>query len=161
MNDDQFGNSIRKILDQSLDDKAIPTRQLRAARERALAAFDAAQVVAEPVPLAALAGMGRRPSPAQGGSRGVLVRVILPAAIVLAAILGWQQWQSALHNDPEIQGLGRIDAELLKSDLPVDALIDPDFKAYLQKVRTTAPAEGTAGASESAGAIEAAGRSER
>ncbi len=167
MNHDQLGSTIRNLLEQSLENPSVPVAQLRARREEALAAFARAQTVAEAVPLTALAGVGRRQEPSQAGPRTLLVRVILPAAILLAAVLGWQHWQSTLRLDPEIEGLGRIDAELLKSDLPVDALIDPDFKAYLHKVATNreaspeTTAEGTAGTTNGAGANEASGRSAR
>jgi hypothetical protein len=167
MNHDSFGGTIRGILEQSLDSETMPVAKLRASREQALAAFARAQAATEPVPLTALAGVGRLPQPPQAGLRTLLVRVVLPAAILLAAVLGWQQWQHSLRTDPDIEGLGRIDAELLKSDLPVDALIDPDFKAYLHKVATSRDAaaetasDGTPSPTTEAGSNGASGRSER
>ena len=153
MKQDTFGLKIKGFLDSGLTDTDVPVARLAAARERALAAW------AEPVgqteavaqtawELAAATTGGAGSGGAQPGQRGraplddqrtQLIRFLLPAAILIAAALGWHQWQQANAVDPVVQGVGRIDAELLNSDLPVDALIDPDFRAYLHKVSDHAP----------------------
>lgn len=147
MNQDQFGLHIKNLLDSGLTDSNVPAARLLAARERALAVFadpldqpeavgantwELATEAAHASLGGATPGSGRKRQPLTE-QRAQLIRFLLPAAILIAAALGWHQWQQATAVDPEVQGVGRIDAELLKSDLPVDALIDPDFRAYLRK----------------------------
>lgn len=147
MNQHPAGINLRELLDEAADAPSVPRERLRHARERALAAIPAARTVETRVAVPALAGAAGR-SPGGGSSSGLLVRYLLPAAIVAAALLGWQQWQQSLRDSAEIEGIGRIDADILKSDLPVDALIDPEFKAYLRKV--DASADSTTDAAEAA-----------
>ena len=64
----------------------------------------------------------------------VLVRVILPAAILIAAAFSWERWRVQSENLLNEDEMGQLDAELLKSDIPIDALLDRDFHAYMQKV---------------------------
>ena len=53
-------------------------------------------------------------------------------ALIAAAGFGWQQWQAyqAINEAEE------IDAQLLSSDLPIDAYLDRGFQAWL---KTAAP----------------------
>jgi|SRR5579871_1337467 len=129
MNEQEFGFKIKAVLDSSLDLGPVQLSRLRAAREQALSDNRQRLGVAE------LATAGT--SQVHFSASSVLLRVILPAAILIACALGWQRWQqeSAPSVSPEDQMMGRIDADLLKSDIPIDALLDRDFRAYMQKVQ--------------------------
>jgi hypothetical protein len=145
MNEQPGNFDLRALLDEAAEAPSVPRDRLRLAREQALAALPAGQTAEALVTIPALATSGGRG--AGGGPAGALLtRYLLPAAIVLAALLGWQHWQQSMRDSAEIEGIGRIDADILKSNLPVDALIDPEFKAYLRKVGN--PSEGTSEAGD-------------
>jgi hypothetical protein len=121
MNEAQFGNKVRHLLNQGLRvDPAIAER-LRAAREQALAR--------------------QRPEPAFGlvwadnvvgsfgGWAGVSVRVLLPIASLIAGVSGVYTWQQNLR----VAEVEEIDAQLLTDDLPIDAYLDRGFQNWLKK----------------------------
>jgi len=125
MNEAQFGNKIRHLLNQglraNLQNPGAVAERLRAAREQALA-----RQRPEPAPVLAWADnvIG-----GFGGWTGLSVRVILPMAILLAGVSGaytWQQYQRAAE-------LEEIDAQLLTDDLPIDAYLDRGFQNWLKK----------------------------
>ena len=122
MNEPQFGNKIRQILNQGtqLDGKTLA--KLRLAREKALRQ----QLVARPVVGLAWADglIG-----SFGGVTGFSFRLVLPMAVLvggLLAINGWQQKQ-------RVAEVEEIDALLLTDDLPLDAFLDKGFEAWLKK----------------------------
>jgi hypothetical protein len=122
MNEPQFGNKIRQILNQGtqLDGKILG--RLRLGREKALRQ----QLVAKPVPGLAWADglIG-----SFGGPAGFSFRLVLPMAVLvggLLAISGWQQKQ-------RVAEVEEIDALLLTDDLPLDAFLDKGFEAWLKK----------------------------
>lgn len=122
MNEPQFGNKIRQILNQGtqLDGKTLA--KLRLAREKALRQ----QLVARPVGGLAWADelIG-----SFGGVTGFSFRLVLPMAVLvggLLAINGWQQKQ-------RVAEVEEIDALLLTDDLPLDAFLDKGFEAWLKK----------------------------
>src|SRR6266849_5492423 len=110
MNEMQFGNKIRHILNEGLQlDEARATRLARA-RAPALAWADNV--------LWQLGGWG-----------GVSLRLVAPVvalAIGIAAIYTWQQNQRAAEVE-------EIDAQLLTDDLPIDAYLDRGFQNWLKK----------------------------
>lgn len=121
MNETQFALRVRQLLDQGARVDARVAAQLRAARERALARHSA-------LPMAGLAlaheAMGR-----VGGVRSLAFRVLAPVAILgtaLAATYAWQQQQRAAEVE-------ELDAQLLSSDLPIDAYLDQGFAAWLKR----------------------------
>lgn len=123
MNELQFGNKVRLLLNQSMRLDARVAERLRAARERALV-----RRKAEPRPLPVLRWadnvVGRF-----GGLGGFSLRLLLPVALLvvgLAAIYGWQRDQRA-------SDIEEIDALLLADDLPIDAYLDRGFEAWLKK----------------------------
>jgi len=121
MNEMQFGNKIRHILNEGLQlDEA---RAARLARARMLALERQ-----RPEPAAAFAWadnvLGRL-----GGWGGVSLRLVAPVialAIGIAAIYTWQQNQRAAEVE-------EIDAQLLTDDLPIDAYLDRGFQNWLKK----------------------------
>lgn len=122
MNEPQFGNKIRQILNQGTQLESKTLSRLRLAREKALRQ----QLVAKPVAgLAWADGM----IGSFGGLTGFSFRLVLPmAALVggLLAINGWQQKQ-------RVAEVEEIDALLLTDDLPLDAFLDKGFEAWLKK----------------------------
>jgi hypothetical protein len=121
MNEMQFGNKVRHLLNQGLDVKPEIAERLAAARERALE-----RQRLERAPALAWADnvAGR-----VGGWGGLALRVLLPLAMLLAsaaAIYTWQQNQRA-------EELGEIDTQLLADDLPIDAYLDRGFQNWLRK----------------------------
>ena len=121
MNEMQFGNKIRHILNEVLQlDEARATRLARA-RMQALE-----RLRPEPAPALAWAdnALGRL-----GGWGGVSLRLVAPVialAIGFAAIYTWQQNQRAAEVE-------ELDAQLLTDDLPIDAYLDRGFQNWLKK----------------------------
>jgi hypothetical protein len=121
MNEPQFGNKVRQVLNQGLRLDAGVAARLRAARERALERQRPA-----PAPVLAWADnvLGHF-----DGWRGLSLRVLLPMAMLIAGLAGiytWQQNQRAAE-------LEEIDARLLTDDLPIDAYLDRGFQNWLKK----------------------------
>lgn len=126
-NDKEIAGKITAYLDAGTKElKSGTAYRLQQARAAALARLQ------EPMrsPEAALAGAGGT----LGGSRPFYaqVRFWIGVALIAAAGFGWQQWQAyqAINEAEE------IDAQLLSSDLPIDAYLDRGFQAWL---KTAAP----------------------
>ncbi len=120
MNEHQFGNKIRQVLNQGLHLDAHAAERLRAAREQALS-----RQRAEPAPALAWAdnvfgGLGWS---------GLSLRVFLPLLLVGAAIAGIYKWEQ----NQRIAEVEDIDAQLLTDDLPIDAYLDRGFENWLKK----------------------------
>ena len=121
MNEQQFGNRVRHILNRGLAEVDPQTvERLRAARERALA-----RQRAELSPALAWADnvVGR-----VGGWGSVAWRVFLPIAMLAVGVAMVQQWQQSQR----IAELEEIDAQLLTDDLPIDAYLDRGFQNWLR-----------------------------
>lgn len=122
MNELQFGNKVRQVLNQGTQLDQSTLARLRAAREKALAR----QLISRPVTGLAWADnvMGDF-----GGFAGFSFRVALPVVVLvagLAAIYGWQQ-------NLRVKEVAEIDALLLADDLPIDAYLDKGFETWLKK----------------------------
>jgi hypothetical protein len=65
-----------------------------------------------------------------GDDRPVLspARLWVAAGLLALAILGWQQWMAW----QELAEVEDLDAQILTSDLPIDALVDRGFHLFLQ-----------------------------
>ena len=121
MNESQFGNQIRLLLNPGVTLSPGAAARLRAARERALE-----RQRAEPAPALAwadnvLGGLG--------GWSGRSLRLLAPfvaLAIGVAAIYTWQQKQLLAEVE-------EIDAQLLTDELPIDAYLDRNFQNWLKK----------------------------
>lgn len=121
MNEPEFGNKVRQVLDQGARLGPRAEARLRAARELALARHKVEPVSA----LARTEALVAR----FGGLGGLSLRVLLPAVLLgvaLTAIHGWQENQKAAE-------FADIDSRLLAGDLPIDAYLDKDFDAWLKK----------------------------
>ena len=121
MNEMQFGNRIRHLLNAGPALEADKAARLAKARELALE-----RQQPEPAPALAWAHnvVGRL-----GGWGSVSLRVVAPAvalAISVVAIYNWQQGQ-------RVAEVEEIDAMLLSDDLPIDAYLDRGFQNWLKK----------------------------
>lgn len=122
MNELRFGEKVRQALNQGTRVDADIAERLRAAREQALQH----QKVARPEPVPAWAGnlLG-----SFGGMGGFSLRVLVPAAMLVAGLFALQAWQEKLI----VAEVEEIDAQLLTDDLPLDALLDKGFETWLKK----------------------------
>jgi Protein of unknown function (DUF3619) len=120
MNEQQFGNRVRHILNQASVDATVSER-LRKAREAALA-----RQRPEPVPVLRWAD---NVFGSFDGWGSVASRVLLPAALLILAVAGIYQWQE----NRRLAELVEIDSQLLTDDLPIDAYLDRGFQNWLKK----------------------------
>lgn len=134
-NPQHFGKRVKESLDQGLHVSASVEARLRSARALALDR----QRQHEPAFAAIMAGRGTL-SMGDGGNVPWLVRVGLPVAIIAAAFTGfnaYRDFQDRLAAENEISQraaeIEEIDAKVLTSDLPMKALLDEDFQAWLKK----------------------------
>ncbi len=120
MNEQQFGNKVRHLLNRGLALDPAKRERLRKAREQALER--------------------QRPEPVLGlrwadnvfgrfdGWWGLSARVLLPLAVLVFAVSGIYTWQE----NRRVAELVEIDAQLLTDDLPIDAYLDRGFQNWLQ-----------------------------
>lgn len=118
----KFASNIKALLDRSA--AALDARvsdRLATARAAALGRLPVLQAEA------ALAGAGNRALP---GSRPIVTQAKFWVGIALlaAAAFGWQQWQVF----QQVEEAEEIDAQLLSSDLPIDAYLDQGFQVWLK-----------------------------
>lgn len=118
MNEQQFGNRIRHLLNQGLALDPAKRDRLRAAREQALT-----RQRAEPALRWADNVLG-----SFDGWRGVSTRVLLPVAVLVLAVSGIYTWQEKRR----VAELVEIDSQLLTDDLPIDAYLDRGFQNWLK-----------------------------
>jgi hypothetical protein len=121
MNEEQFGNRIRQILDQEAPLDPRIAERLAAARRAALE-----RQRLEPAP--ALRWVDHVLGRVEGWG-GRSLRILVPLALLLAgavAIYAWQQNQ-------RLAELEEIDAQLLSDELPIDAYLDRGFQSWLKK----------------------------
>ena len=68
-----------------------------------------------------------------GGLSGVSVRVVLPLAILVVGLVSINVWQQKQRTAEYVE----IDTQLLSDDLPIDAYLDKDFEAWLNRRGST------------------------
>jgi hypothetical protein len=120
MNEPQFGDKVAHLLNQGLRLDERKLARLRAAREQAL---QRQRAEAESV----LAWAGNMVGEL-GGWSGLSLRLLAPVValgVAVSAIYTWQQNQRAAEVE-------EIDAQLLTSDLPIDAYLDRGFQNFLK-----------------------------
>ena len=129
--DEQFARKLTALLDQAAGD--IPpgiAYRLQQARARALDGEPAADV-APSMAHALAGGIGTRPGFRQAGrgrSPWVQWRLWLGVAIIAAAAWGALQWS----NYRQAKIYEELDAQILPSDLPIDAYLDQVSDAWLK-----------------------------
>ena len=117
----QFAHRLRPYLNEGARVDARVAARLRAAREQALAAYRPERQDWVALPAGTVGRLG--------GVRALWVRIVLPAVVLcvaFAATYVWQQRQGAAEVE-------ELDAQLLTSDLPIDAYLDQGFAAWLKR----------------------------
>jgi hypothetical protein len=126
--DDNFAKKLTGYLDRGTADLKVGTayrlQKARAAAISRLAAPDGHHAP-EPRLTPALAGTGSGPSGER--NRWTNARLWLGIAIIVAAGFGYQQWQVYQQTNE----LEELDAQILTSDLPIDAYLDQGFRNWL------------------------------
>lgn len=138
--EEEFAGKLKTYLDRGAAElRPGLAYRLQAARAQALA-----RLTAETASSGALAGAhGLVGAGAGGGSfrtgdeRALLSpgRIWVAVGVLALAILGWQQW-TAWQELAEVED---IDAQILSSDLPIDALVDRGFHLFLEIAPTIVP----------------------
>ena len=122
----QIAEKITAYLDQGTATlRAGTTYRLQQARSAALARLDPAY--AESLALVP-AFAGRSGSAGRRGWPSSPVRWLGVALIAAAAAFGWQQWRAV----QQVHELQDLDAQILSSDLPLDAYLDRGFLNWLK-----------------------------
>jgi len=120
MNEHQFGDKVRQILNRSAQPDSRILERLRMAREQALA-----HQKPEKAPALAWAGnLGGR-----DGGFGSWTRVVVPLALLVIGLAGLYTWQQK----QKVADVEELDAQLLSDDLPIDAYLDKGFEVWLKK----------------------------
>lgn len=120
MNEDEFGRKLKPWLERSAASVGqMQAVRLKAARLRAMDAYR------EPVRLFGLVTVSS--STAQTLRYGVVQRALLfiPLLALLAVL--------TLRSVNDEMDIGELDAQLLTQELPPDAFLDQDFRAWLGK----------------------------
>jgi hypothetical protein len=129
--EEEFGRSLKGYLDQGTADlRTGIAYRLQQARAAALArAGDPARVSEGLLQQAhGLASVGGGPGTRRGERPFFLqARVWLGIVLLTLGMLGYQQWTAW----QELQELEDLDAQLLSSDLPIDAYLDRGFQQWL------------------------------
>jgi len=134
--EEEFGRALKSHLDQGAAGRRSGVAyRLQQARAAALARAADPATVSEGVlqharGLAGLGGSGNAPR----GERPLLLqpRVWLGVAVLAAALFGYQQWTAW----QELEELEDLDAQILTSDLPIDAYLDRGFQQWLTTVKS-------------------------
>ncbi len=131
--EEEFGKKLKTYLDQgSADLRSGVGYSLQQARAAALARASCQAQAAEGrvfVGTHGMAGVGGARSP--GGLGRPLYaqpRIWLALAILVAAMIGYQQWNAWA----DLAELEDLDAQILTSDLPIDAYLDRGFQLWLK-----------------------------
>lgn len=121
---DEFAKKIKGYLDSGAADlRAGTAYRLQQARAKALARLHEPAAVRQSQLAHALVGGGAT----GGGRRSVWFGVGL--LLLAAAAFGWQQW-SIYQQTRELE---ELDAQILSSDLPIDAYLDRGFQTWLTR----------------------------
>jgi hypothetical protein len=129
--DDNFSRKLAGYLDQGTADlKAGTVYRLQNARAAAVARLaDPVGVHASESRLAhAFAGTGAQ-GPSGGRNLLTSARLWLGIGIIVAAAFGYQQWQAY----QQVNEIVELDAQILSSDLPIDAYLDQGFRNWLTR----------------------------
>lgn len=128
--EDAFAKKITGYLDQGAQDlKAGTAYQLQQAREAALARLTGRQWTAEmQVAHAGRAGVS------EGGQSGRgsvwrSARLWFGILLIVAAGFAYNEWQ----NFQQLSENEELDAQILSSDLPIDAYLDRGFQNWLKR----------------------------
>ncbi|MFN0040675.1 MAG: DUF3619 family protein [Burkholderiales bacterium] len=119
MNEDDLAHKIVARLDDRLE--ALPAdvlERLQSARRKALMRASERREKS--------GAIGAHPPIWRLFGAGLGIRLILPAAIVVAVLTGLIYWQLSGQNEDDLE------AGLLAGELPIHAYIDPGFESWIQ-----------------------------
>ena len=125
----EIANKITSYLDEATAElKAGTVYRLQLARADALARLSERQRIVAPELAHALAGAGvGHLAPRTPQRTGIWLWVGI-ALFAVAAGIGWQQWRAF----QDTRDFEELDAQLLSSDLPIDAYLDRGFQNWLK-----------------------------
>jgi len=126
---DNFPKKLTAYLDIGAAElKAGTAYRLQNARAAALARLAGSDGVrASESRLAHAFAGGGGTAPSGGRSLWTSARLWLGIAIIVAAVFGYQQWQAY----QQVNDIVELDAQILSSDLPIDAYLDQGFRNWL------------------------------
>jgi len=131
IDNDNFSKKLTGYLDQGTAElKAGTVYRLQKARAAALArlAVPVGVRASESRLAHAFAGTGAA-GHAGGKNLWTSARLWLGIAIIVAAGFGYQQWQVY----QQVNDIVELDAQILSSDLPIDAYLDQGFRNWLTR----------------------------
>lgn len=134
--DERYGKAICEYLDRGAAElKPGLAYRLQQARSTALDRL-AGEATGAFVGTPSLAGAGGGTVGGGGFGRPLYAnaRLWIAVLILAAGAFGWQQWNAW----QELEALEDLDAQLLTSELPIDAYVDRGFQQWL---RTAPPSE--------------------
>jgi hypothetical protein len=128
-NNENFAKKLTAYLDIGAAElKAGTAYRLQNARAAALARLAGSDGIRAPESRLAHAFAGSGGLATSGGrSLRTSARLWLGIAIIVAAGFGYQQWQVY----QQVNDLVELDAQILSSDLPIDAYLDQGFRNWL------------------------------
>ena len=129
--EEEFAGKIKTYLDRSVADLAPGVAyRLREMRTLALDRLDGYDEVRQPALSAA--GVHGLVSLGRGGRqlRPRLAALVVAVGVLVlgTSVMGYQQW----HAYQQIKEYEELDAQILSSDLPIDAYLDTGFQAWLK-----------------------------
>jgi hypothetical protein len=129
IDNDNFPKKLTAYLDIGAAElKAGTAYRLQNARAAALARLAGSNSIRAPESRLAHAFAGSGGSASSGGrSLWTSARLWLGIAIIVAAVFGYQQWQVY----QQVNDIVELDAQILSSDLPIDAYLDQGFRNWL------------------------------
>ena len=128
--DENFAKQLTGYLDQGTAGlKAGTVYRLQQARAAAMARLAAEPGRVSESRLAHAFAGGAGSGAGSSGGRGLLTsaRFWLAIAFIAAGIFGYQQWQAYQR----VNEIVELDAQILSSDLPIDAYLDRGFRNWL------------------------------
>jgi len=127
--DDNFSKKLTGYLDIGAAElKAGTAYRLQQARAAALARMAGPEGIRASDSRLAHAFAGSSGTASSGGrSLWTSARLWLGIAIIVAAAFGYQQWQAY----QQVSDIVELDAQILSSDLPIDAYLDQGFRNWL------------------------------
>jgi len=129
--DSDFAKKLTGYLDDGTAKlKAGTAYRLQLARQEALARIADPQRASAARMAPALAGAGAGTGTAgHGRAPRSNVKLWLGILVIVAAGVGYQQWQAY----QQVKDLAETDAAILSSDLPIDAYLDRGFQNWLKR----------------------------
>jgi hypothetical protein len=129
--DDNFAKKLTSYLDHGTSElksgTAYRLQQARAAAIARLGEPETRRVSESRLAHAFAGGTGTGSSPGRG--LWTSARFWLGIAIIAAAVFGYQQWQAY----QQVSEIVELDAQILSSDLPIDAYLDKGFRNWLAR----------------------------